>query len=83
MTVRQLKEFLDQLPDDAQVLIETDTEVFITACQAQSEIVDLCLDDIPDDEVSDSDIEAALVLRPCTCHTKDEVVPRLEGLILN
>jgi hypothetical protein len=83
MTVRQLKDFLDQLSDDAQVLIETDKEVFITACQAQSEIIDLCLDDIPDDEVSDSDIQPALVLRPCTCHTEGEVIPQMDALIMN
>lgn len=79
MTVLELREFLDQLPDDAHVLIEMDGETAITACVEGSTIEDM----IRYEDQDDDDVERVLVLRPCNCHTEGEVVADTEAFVMN
>lgn len=75
MTVAQLKELIEELPDDMTVVMPQGEEIYITVCFEQSEIVEFPVEDDTTEE-GFSYLET-LVLRPCTCQAEDiPVVPQ-------
>jgi len=75
MTVAQLKELIQELPDDMTVVMPHGEETYITVCFEQSELVDF---PVEDEEAEDGfSYISTLVLRPCTCEADDlPVVPQ-------
>lgn len=75
MSIAELKELIQDLPDDIMVVMPNGEETYITACFEQSECVDFPVED----ESSEEGVSyvSTLVLRPCTCEIEDlPVVPQ-------
>jgi len=75
MTVSELKELIQFLPDDMPVVMPHGEETYITVCFEQSERVDFPVED----ETNEDGFRyvPTFVLRPCTCHADDlPVIPQ-------
>lgn len=77
MTVKDMKELLECLPDDMDVVLETEGNTFTTACIEQSDTESLPLED--EGSPDGYSFTEVFVIRPCTCHVEDmPVVPDIQ-----
>lgn len=75
MTIAQLKELIQYLPDDMRVVLPTGEETYTTACYSQSEVVSFPIEDSAEEE--GFSFQDAFLILPCTCNEKDiPVVPQ-------
>lgn len=79
MTVAQLRELIQELPDDMPVVMPHGEETYITVCFEQSELVDFPVEDEGTEE--GYSYASTLVLRPCTCEVDNLPVAPQEQVL--
>jgi hypothetical protein len=75
MSIAELKELIQDLPDDMMVVLPHGEETYLGACRSESGVFSF---PIPDEEEPEGFAYVdTLVLYPCTCNIEDqEVVPQ-------
>lgn len=68
MKISELKELIQNLPDDMDVVMPHGDDTFITACYAQSEVIDL-------PTIEEDEILSVFVIKPCCCEMETDVIP--------
>lgn len=64
MTIKQLKKLIKGLPDNLNIVMMVDEEIFKPVCALNSQIVDL-----EDEETNET--QKIIVLCPCVCGEED------------
>jgi hypothetical protein len=83
MTVRQMRALMADMPDDTRFIFEVGLDEFLPVCGRDSGWMDIYPADIEEEDITEADIKKFIVLRPCNCSTKDEVIPNIETFAEN
>jgi len=72
MTVKELKELIDGLPEDMVVMMPFHEEGLITVYKSKSKVEEIVIE-IGEEDSGDMIEEDILVLHPCDCNIEEEL----------